>query len=179
MNMHLGLIDLQCIYMSILLFVGKSTNSVANFYISYTHILLLLAFRTSFQRGIDNHLSSKLFISEIIRFIYPGELKMLCDLFGESVLKGNRLRPKKHMNPARLGISNNVNYITPSHTSHEEDAFYNSSVKTKFDNRITSRGYDFMMDVNGNLRIRSRYDQVRTLFFIICYYVIFESNYVH
>ena len=37
------------VYIQILLFVGKYTNSVANFYISYTHILLLLAFRTPFQ----------------------------------------------------------------------------------------------------------------------------------
>lgn len=91
---------------------------------------------------------------------------MLIDLFGESALKGIRVRPSINNNPVRLDESINVNYMCSEYTNDDETNFYSTvDPPKKYKGSLSSMGYDFIIDVYGHLRVRSRYKEVSYLLF--------------
>ena len=101
-----------------------------------------------------------LFTCEIYQFYYPRELKMLKDLFGESALKGPRMRATVNNSPLLLEHSINVNYIESIYSEEEEKEYYSLDGEKKYTYNLAAPGYEFLFDGYGDLRIWSRYDQV-------------------
>ena len=121
---------------------------------------------------MDMYCIKTLFTCEIYQFYYPRELKMLTELFGESALKGPRLRATVNTSPALLDHACNVNYIESIYSEREEEEYYEMDVEKKYIYNLAAPGYEFIFDGYGDLRIWSRYEQVCHLFVLLSYFII-------
>ena len=127
------------------------------------HLYHVNAFvRNTVQRGMSLHTTKRLTSCYIFRFKYPGELLLLIKLFGESSLKGPRMKkPTINNSPKHLHVNANINIMKSKYSEQEEEAFHASTAKKVFKRITSDPGFDFMFDGNCHLRTCSRCHQVR------------------